>query len=141
MINSIESERFYEIGDDLWYSHSWIRISTKFYPKSIVTGIHISATSHKSGLASVYVHTIIGKTYRCNDFLKHDKTLRDKIERLIETLPISKLADLSDGSIKHALRDFKGRDMFDKYMESHTTTEFINNTELLSSVVDRIQKQ
>ncbi len=141
MIDSIEKERFYQVGEDLWYSHSWIRVSTKFYPKCIVTGIRRTATSHKSGLATVYVYTIIGKKYGCNDFLQHDKTLADKVNRLIETLPISRLADLSNGSIRNALRDFIGRDMFDKYMESHTTTEFINSPELLSLVVDRIQKQ
>lgn len=137
MIKSIEGERFYRIGKNMWYSQNWIRISTKFFPKNAVVDIRTWVGGR--GNTSLYVRTIWGKEYRCDGFRHRDKLFEPNLKQLIDVLPISKKLDLNSGIIRMISRDYTEPDLLAEYMKTHTTTELIESDELLSVVAEDIR--
>lgn len=133
-ISMIEQERFIPIAENLWHSPNWIRVAEKFFPKNTVLGISVSQGRGNSSVATIIVHAVDGKEYRCNEFWNDDPFFYEKVYKLMDTLPIRNMYEKREGEVWIGLRDVKKTDMFDFYMQSHTTQELIINPELVISM-------
>jgi len=135
-VKSIENERFTQIGEKIWSSASWIRISTRFFPKSAIMAMGSEKKMFRHATATILVYTVDGQCYRCNDFDPYDEKFDENVTKLGQTLPINMMVSGEDRDTRIWLKEVNVSDRFDAYMKSHSTTEFIFNPDFIQNVVN-----